>query len=345
MSAKAPKPSGSAGPNSQPTSGGHQAHTRQRVARPPGSNRPRPPSKQPPRPTGYRATTGPARGRLSTGTWAIGAIAVVVALVVALIAIKVTGGPGASAASGGAGGLKPPTVTPASLTVLHDVTSVPGAVQVAVGTGDGKVLSPPTLKTGQPLLHLGSSTLPAALYIGGEFCPYCAAARWGLLMTFSRFGTFTGVDETTSSPWDVYPATPTFTFVNAHYSSPYVNFEPVEYLSNDKDGVDTHTVLTPLTTQQQQVYTTYDNASGIPFIDIGNKVLVTSAPIDPQLIDGQTQLQVAAQLTDAASPVTEAIVGFANYLTAGVCAIDGQQPGAVCANAGVRKAASALGLG
>jgi len=288
---------------------------------------------------------GPQRSGLSSRTIAIGAVSLVVVVVVALIAVKVTGGSSSSSSSSGA--LHPPAVTTASVSVLKDMESVPTSVQDSVGAWSSvgiSGLTSPSIETGQPMLHLGSSSLPAALYIGGEFCPYCAATRWALLLAFSKFGTFTGVDETTSSPWDSYPDTPTFTFVHAHYTSSYINFEPIEYLGQDTDGLDTHGILTPLTAAQQHVYSKYDTQEGVPFVDIANKEFVLGAPIDPQLLAGMTQGQVAAQLDNAKSQVTEAIVGTANDLIAGVCSVDGQQPGPVCSTGGVQAAAKALGI-
>lgn len=291
--------------------------------------------------------SGPRPSRLTPSTMAIGAVAVVVIVVVVIVAIKVTGGGGGSS---GGNGIQPPPVTPASATVLQKVENVPASVQDAVGAWQSvgaQGLTAPTVKSGQPLLKLGSSSQPAALYVGGEFCPYCAATRWSLVMAFSKFGTWSGLDETTSSPWDVYPSTPTFTFAKAQYSSQYINFRPVEYLGQDKTGVNTHTVLVPLTKQEQKVYTQYDTVNGqtgVPFVDIGNKVMITGAPIDPQLLAGMTQEQVASTLSNPKSDVTKAIVGTANALIAGVCNVDGQQPSAVCSDAGVQAAAKALGL-
>jgi hypothetical protein len=267
------------------------------------------------------------------------AVVAVVVVVLVVVLVKVTGG----GSSSGANGLRPPAVTTASPAVLQEVENVPNSVLSAVGTG-GSNAYPPSVERHQPLLHLNGSSKPAALYIGGVFCPYCAATRWALLVAFSKFGSFSGVQETTSSPWDVYPDTPTFDFLHATYQSPYVNFVPVEYLSQDKDGVDTHTVLQPLTAAEQRVYSTYDPQEGVPFVDIGNLVIFKSAPIDPQLLDGKTQAQVAALLRDPNSPMTQAIVGTANYMIAGVCAIDGGQPGAICTNSGVQAAAKALGI-
>ncbi len=283
---------------------------------------------------------------MSPSTIAIGAVALVVVIVVAIVLVKVTGG--SSTASSGANGLRPPTVTTAAPGVLNQLASVPASVQDTVGAwksvGISGLTGPSLAPKSQPVLKLGSSPLPAALYIGGMFCPYCAATRWSLYLAFSKFGTFSNVGETTSSPWDSYPDTPTLDFTHTTFTSTYVNFQPVEYLSQDTTAVNTHTVLTPLTAQEKAVYAKYDNSAGVPFVDIGNKVLVTGAPIYPQLLAGMTQGQVASTLTNANSPVTQAIVGTANDFIAGICSLTGQQPSTVCTNPGVHKAAIALGI-
>lgn len=313
--------------------------------------RPAPGRPAPGRPAPGRSINarGPRPSRVTPSTIAIGAVALVVVVVVAIIAIKVTGG--GSGSTTGANGLKPPAITPASATVLNEVEHVPVSVQNAVGAWSSvgePGLTAPSVKTGQPPLTFPSSKLPGALYIGGLFCPYCAATRWALLMAFSKFGTFTNVGQTTSSPWDVYPATPTFDFTHATYTSSYVDFKPIEYLGQDTTGVNTHTVLTPLTSYENKIYTHYDTVNGetgVPFVDIDNKVFITGAPIYPQLLESLGTWQaVAAQLTNPKSQVTQAIVGTANGLIAGVCASDGQQPATVCSVPGVKAAASAMGL-
>ena len=45
------------------------------------------------------------------------------------------------------------------------------------------------------------------LYIGAEFCPYCAAMRWSMAVALSRFGTFTPLHGIHSSSTDVDPST------------------------------------------------------------------------------------------------------------------------------------------
>ena len=53
---------------------------------------------------------------------------------------------------------------------------------------------------------------PELLYMGGEYCPFCAAERWAIAAAVSRFGTLSGLHFIHSSPTDVYPSTPTLSF-------------------------------------------------------------------------------------------------------------------------------------
>ena len=64
----------------------------------------------------------------------------------------------------------------------------------------------------------------------------------------------------------------------------------------------------------------------------------------PAILAGLDQQEIAAKLTNPTDPVTEAIVGTANYLTASICAETGDQPASVCSAAGVHKAAAAMKL-
>ena len=69
---------------------------------------------------------------------------------------------------------------------------------------------------------------PLVVYVGAEYCPYCAAERWVMVMWLSRFGTFKNLSEIQSSSTDVCPNTDTFTFYKSSYSSPYIDFSPNE---------------------------------------------------------------------------------------------------------------------
>jgi len=268
---------------------------------------------------------------------ALGSIAVVVVLVVVLVIVKVTG-------SNGPVSLKAPTDRPASAAVAAAVTGVPISVMDAVGVSTA--VSPPLVDRSQPLLMLNAK--PGAIYIGGEFCPLCAAERWAIVVAFSKFGSFTGLDETTSSPWDG-TAYPTLSFRHATYSSALITFQPVEFQGNDTHGLGTRKVIRQLTAQQSALWATYANSytggnQGFPFLDIGNRVLGMTSSYDPTVLTGLTQAQIARALSTPTDPVTQRIVGSANYLMAGICSLTAGQPSQVCSSTAVTTAGRSLAL-
>ena len=101
-----------------------------------------------------------------------------------------------------------PKLTSASPAVLEQLRAVTAAEQDEVGLPSSVVV--PSVVQGAPDLTIDGR--PAAIYIGAEFCPDCAALRWAMVMSFDRFGEFSGLSETRSSPWMDDPGTPTFSF-------------------------------------------------------------------------------------------------------------------------------------
>ena len=69
-------------------------------------------------------------------------------------------------------------------------SSVPASTLDAVGSGSVNSYNPAPVKSisGAPLTQ---DSKPEMLYIGAEFCPYCAALRWSMAVALSRFGSFT----------------------------------------------------------------------------------------------------------------------------------------------------------
>ena len=261
---------------------------------------------------------------------ASGGIALVVVLALVLIVVK----PGQSPALSKAGAS---TGTAAQdLAVSGQVTSVPAATFNAVGTGTAAGL---TTITG-PALTAGGK--PEVLYMGGEYCPYCAAERWALAAALSRFGTFTGLSLIHSSPTDTYPSTPTLSFYKSGYTSTYVAFTPVEWYGEAEDASTPfgHAYLQQPTAAEEALFSTYANGS-IPFVDIGNHYL-TGAQYIPSDLQGMTWAQVAAAMRTPSSTVAKDIDGAANVITAAICTITHGQPGGVCSSAGVTAAASSL---
>ncbi len=218
--------------------------------------------------------------------------------------------------------------TPVNSSVLQAVTHVDPAVLAAVGTGGTNA---PQALHGQPLLK-GPTGKPEFFYFGAEYCPYCAAQRWGIVVALSRFGTFSYLNQTTSSSTDVYPNTPTFTFYQSKYSSPYIDFVSVESEDRQQNPLQTPTA------EQQQIFSKYDappyvsaQAQGtFPFIDIANQHLVSGSSYLPDVLQGLNWQEIANDLSNQDSPVTKGILGTANYLTAAICQATNQQPAQVC---------------
>lgn len=216
------------------------------------------------------------------------------------------------------------------------VTAPAASVVDAVGAGGSSVTLRPKAITAPPLTENGK---PRIVYIGAEWCPYCAAQRWVIADTLARFGTFRNLGETQSASNDVDPNTHTLTFHGSTYTSDYLVFSGNEIEDNQRQPLD------KLSAADQSVFTTYDTQAytgtngGFPFMDIGGTYLLPGAMYDPGLLQGLTQKQILAAMKDANSPVAQAIIGSSNALTATICKLTDNKPANVCTAAGVRAAA------
>jgi hypothetical protein len=260
---------------------------------------------------------------------ACGAIVAVIAVALTLAALQA----GSNSPGSSAGGTPGPTG--ASLTrLVNQVASVPPAALNRVGRG--AVTAPPTTISGAPLRSGGK---PAMLYVGAEYCPYCAAERWAVIVALHRFGTFSGLATTRSAvrngagEAEPYPSTATWTFANASYASKYLAFRPVEEYTNIPDkSTGGYTELMTPTQAQQTLVQKYDAAyqDAIPFIDYGNKYLSVGASYDPGVLQGLSWSQIAADLHVPSSPVAKSVLGAANYVTAAICGLTKDQPATAC---------------
>jgi len=260
-----------------------------------------------------------------------GSVAVVIALVATLIAVKLGQSPARSGPVQAAG---PGTAA----AVQRQLTSVPPATFSTVGAGTATGFQ---AVTGQPSLAAGGK--PVLLYIGGQYCPFCAAERWALAAAVSRFGTLSALSLIHSSPTDVYPSTPTLSFDKAHYTSKYLAFAPVEWFGEGADHGTPfgHAYLQQPTAQQQALFARYGGGS-IPFVDIGNRYLLPQVQYDPSVLARLSWIQVAAAMHDPSTLVARDIDGAANVITAAICTLTHSQPGGVCQSAGVKAAAGSL---
>jgi thiol-disulfide isomerase/thioredoxin len=237
------------------------------------------------------------------------AISSVVVVLVVVVAIIVVAELHKKTQSGGTNGALPASV--------QSNLSVPASTLAAVGIGSSstQVLKPVT----GPLLTSGGK--PEMLYIGAEWCPYCAAERWAMAVALKRFGTFTPLKGIHSSATDVYPNTATLTFFDSTYSSKYLVFTPVENEDVSKN------LLTKTTSAQQALWT--KSGGGFPYINIGSRFIAAST-YSPQVLQGLSWEQIAADLHKPSTAVAQGADGSANLFTAAICKITNNQPASVC---------------
>ena len=247
------------------------------------------------------------RRMLAIGGVAVALLAVIGIIVGALVSRS-------SPASQPAAGSRPlPAGVQAKLSV-----PVGTLATVGIGSSGTQLLKPVT----GPALASGGK--PEMLYIGAEWCPYCAAERWAMAVALSRFGSFSPLRGVHSSPTDVYPNTASLTFHDSTYTSKYLVFTPVE--NQDVN----HNLLQAPTAAQKALWAKYEPpGNAYPFIDIGNRFVATTT-YNPQVLQGLSWNQIAADLHNPSSAVAQGAVGSANLLTAAICKVTGNAPASVC---------------
>lgn len=281
--------------------------------------------------------------------------------VVIIIVISLLGGSKASAS-------KPVPYKPAPAAYVTAVTTVSTHQLSAAGVGGGLAAPSgvfvPTPK--QPVLAVGKK--PELVYIGAEYCPFCAASRWPLVVALSRFGSFTGLGTVASTPYDVYASTRTFSFAKATYSSPYLGFSATELTKNTcavapvsnacPNG--NYTKLETPSPANAKLFSTYDTSpyfqtqGGIPFLDWGGKYVSSGSLYAPNLINlGNSTNSLGwhpmswQQIIDnidskPLTPAGEAILGAANVYTGAICDMTHGKPGSVCKAPVIKQAEAEL---
>jgi hypothetical protein len=214
--------------------------------------------------------------------------------------------------------------------VLLELANVSPTTLNQVGSGVQSATSPHSVNSSTPLILNGK---PEVLYVGAEYCPFCAAERWSMIVALDKFGTFTGIQSSKSAALpESFPNTPTFTFRNATYASNYISFVSVEQLDRN------HTRLQNVTADQTALIKTYDTAGSIPFIDFANKYVLVGSQFSPAVLRAANAAtgapydssQIASQLNNASSTFAQSIDAASNRLISAICKIDGGSPTSVC---------------
>ncbi len=258
--------------------------------------------------------------------WVFAGILVAVIVVIAFSALS--NSPTVSADNG----------KPIPAAIVHELTTIPASTWNPVGLQQS---TQPAVA--RPMaLHA-----PTVMYIGGEYCPYCAATRWALTIALSRFGTFTGLKYMHSSSTDVFPNTPTLSYHGATYHSRYISAQLVE--EYNRQGAP----LQRLTAYQAKMLQRYDvppyvpattpaGSYPIPFILIGGHYLWISAPYSPGVLAGASWSAILGDAHSGQGAIADAILVNANEFTAAICRSDGNQPKTVCDQSTISAAESIL---
>ncbi len=267
------------------------------------------------RPTKKRSSSARVQAAAQAGsgnsrTWIIGLVAVVVVGVVIVAAIASSNGGGSTNITGR---------KDAPTALVTKLQSVPTSVISSVGGGTASALPKPI--DGKSIAVDGK---PGVLYIGAEFCPFCATERWAMANALMRFGTFTGLKITNSSLTDEDAGTKTLSFYGSTYTSDYIHFTGVETENN------TSGALEKPTSAQEAIIAEFNSNQTIPFIYFDGKYVISGATYDVGVLQGLSWDQIASAMSDPSSAVAKGAIGAANGITATICLTTDNQPADVC---------------
>lgn len=166
---------------------------------------------------------------------------------------------------------------------------------------------------------------PILIYVGAEYCLYCAGQRWPLVMALMRFGNFTNLEYMASAAGEGDFAT--FTFINSSYQSDYVAFQPYEIY--DRGGNPLATLPANYTSTWQQ-----HGKSSVPFLDFANEYFILGASLNPTMLGTKNWTQIISSIQTGGTLETH-IKQAANLITAVICKTTGNVPASVCSQASI----------
>lgn len=247
-------------------------------------------------------------------------VAVVVVIIAVVVGVVIANRPEAPK----------PAADTAATTALAKLTTLPAST---LDSAPAPAAVPKKLNGGTPLTADGK---PKVLYIGAEYCPYCAMERWALIGALSRFGTFSGLKPTTSSSTDTFPDTPTWSFVGSTYKSDHVVLEAVE--TKDREGKP----IQELTGENLALFQKFNPQGGIPWISYGGTHATDGATVNAALFEGATYNKIIAGVLDPTSEIGKSVDAQINAISAQLCTLTKGQPTNVCTSKAVMTATPLL---
>jgi uncharacterized protein DUF929 len=196
-----------------------------------------------------------------------------------------------------------------------------GAPTASTLQGFRRVFDQPQLSGGHPL----------TLFLGGQFCPFCASMRWPLVKALSRFGTFSGLGQISSQQGtDGFNSIGTYDLAKASFQSDSVTLRMVEVADVNGNALQQPDAETTALLNQ------FDPQGSIPFVFIGG-AYVAQLPYSPALLQGKSFAQILAEVNSSnPGELGQAIDAEADGITAIICKTDGAQPAQVCTQPGIQ---------
>lgn len=246
---------------------------------------------------------------------AILSVVVVLAVVAVVVILGVSSGSGSTPRK------------PATPQAVQAVTSIPISTLTAASSQFGGLVPAQPAAGGA----LTSGGKPELLYIGAEFCPYCAAERWPMVIALSKFGTFSNLQTTRSATTDMDIGT--WSFYGSTYTSQYLSFASYEEYTNERKGSG-YKPLETVPGPANQVWAATEantaNGQGFPFLDFAGKYTIRTAQFDPTLIQSRSFDSILGVVGKNDNTVGADIDASAAMFTKYLCGITNNQPGSVC---------------
>ena len=179
------------------------------------------------------------------------------------------------------------------------------------------------------------------LFIGAEFCPFCAAQRWPLVESLKEFGQFGELRGTTSAEIKDMPSNlATYHLVGLDYKSNYVRFDHKEIQDRNFNE------LEKLSDEEASVFNKYNSKGDIPFLMIAGKKGVyvqISSGYSPGTLSGLSFSDIKSDLeNNKDTQVSRSINQETNLITALICYNNDNKPASVCNNPEIRDLVSQL---
>ncbi len=166
------------------------------------------------------------------------------------------------------------------------------------------------------------------LFMGAEYCPYCAAERWAIVRALQKYGQWDGLKQTMSAARDEpFLNLPTYDFTKATYNSPNIEFTSCEIKDREFKP------LQKLLKTEEKLVRKFNPGREIPFLLIGGRFMQVGSGFTPKIFIGHTFRQTETELKKMESEIRKTIDDEANIISALMC-ISGLPP-EVCKETGV----------